>query len=281
MIQICEKNKKCLATLIAAFLVILSVYFVFKSLSEFKNYKIMHEQVMNTVTLSGHGEVNAVPDIATISFSIHKEAKTVKEAQDQTSIVEQKVLAFLKISGVENKDIKASDVSFYPKYEYQQAKCPTIPMGVGTAGVTVSSTSAYYCPPNRSVIIGYEVNESITVKIRNTDNVGKIVQGIGELEVSELNGPNFAIDDEDALKAEARKEAIKDAKTKAKVLAKDLGVHLGDVVSFSENGDYPYPMYASKSLVEDSYGSGGSAPAVIPVGENTISSDVSITFQIR
>lgn len=279
--QIFEKNKKYVICLVSVFLIILSVYFVFKSISEFKNYEVMNNQVVNTVTLSGHGEVNAIPDIASVYFTIRKEAKTVKEAQDQVALVEQKVLSFLKISGVEDKDIKTSDASFYPKYEYQQAKCPTIPRGAGSAGITVSPTSVYYCPPGKSVITGYEASESITVKIRKTDDVGKIMQGIGELEVSELNGPNFTIDNEDGLKAEARKEAIDDARSKAKVLARDLGVHLGKVVSFSENGNYPMPMYATKSMMEDSVMSGSVAPAVIPAGENTISSDVSITFQIR
>ena len=266
-----EKNKKDLVGLASIFLIIISVYFVFKTISEYTNFRTMQKQVLNTITLTGHGEVSAVPDIATISFSIRKEAATVKEAQDQVATVEQKVLGFLKISGVEDKDVKAADVSFSPKYEYQYDK-------------TIVCTK-FNCPPNpgKSVIVGYEANESITVKIRNTENVGKIVQGIGELEVSELNGPNFTIDDEDALKAEARKEAIAEAKTKAKVLARDLGVHLGEVVSFGENGDYPVPMYAkTMSVSMDSLGVEQAAvSSQVPKGENTISSDVSITFQIR
>jgi uncharacterized protein YggE len=270
MMQIFEKNKKYVLILVSVFLIILSVYFVFKSISEFKNYSVMNSQVMNTVTLSGHGEVSAVPDLATISFSIRKEAKTVKEAQDQVATIEQKVLGFLKISGVADKDIKTADASFYPKYEYQTATSTTM-------------CTKFSCPPvtSKSVIIGYEASESITVKIRKIDDVGKIMQGIGALEVSELNGPNFTIDNEDGLKADARKEAIDDARSKAKVLAHDLGVHLGKIVSFSENGNYPYPMYAEKAMLDSSMSAGSAAPAVIPAGENTISSDVSITFQIR
>jgi len=109
--------------------------------------------------------------------------------------------------------------------------------------------------------------------------VGKIMQGLGTLGVSDLNGPNFSIDNEDALKAQARKKAIDDAKEKAATLAKDLGVRLGKITSFSESGNYPSPMYdrgmMSVSAAKES------APAQIPKGENTISSDVSITYEIR
>jgi uncharacterized protein len=233
----------------------------------------------NTISFSGHGEVNAVPDIANIYFTISKDGATVKEAQAGVAVVEKKALDLLKAKGVADKDIQTANASFNPKYEYRQAVCPSIPMGAGTAGVTVSPSSPYYCPPNKQVITGYTASESITVKIRNTDNVGDIMQGLGTTGVSDLNGPNFAIDKEDVLKTQARKLAIDDAKAKAESLAKDLGVRLGKITSFSENGNYPI-MYAQGAMMSDKAVS-APAPAVIPKGQNTISSDVTITYEIR
>ena len=236
-------------------------------------------RIPNTISFSGHGEVTAVPDIANIYFTISKDAGTVKDAQAGVAVIEKKALDLLKAKGVADKDIKTANASFNPKYEYRNAVCPPIPMGAGSAGVTVSPTSPYYCPPGKQVLVGYTASESITVKVRNTDSVGDIMQGLGTTGVSDLNGPNFAIDKEDALKAQARKLAIDDAKAKAKVLAKDLGVRLNKITSFSENGNYPI-MYATNVSVKDSAGA-APAPAVIPKGENTISSDVTITYEIR
>lgn len=233
----------------------------------------------NTIAFSGHGEVTAVPDIANIYFTINKDDKTVKDAQAGVATIEKKALDFLKAKGVADKDIKTTNASFNPKYEYQRAICPSVPVGAGTAGVTVPSPSPYYCPPGKQVLTGYTASESITVKVRNIDSVGDIMQGLGTTGVSDLNGPNFAIDKEDALKAEARKKAIDDAKAKAKVLAKDLGIRLGKITSFSENGNNPI-MYANDFMMKSSEVE-SSAPAVIPKGENTISSDVTITYEIR
>ncbi len=251
---------------LVAFLVavIVNVLFGFMPCSRYDN------KPGNTIAFSGHGEVTAVPDIANVYFTISKDAKTVKEAQTLVAQIEKKSLDFLKENNVLDKDIKTSNASFYPKYEYQYDTKIIIPC------------TEYDCPsrPGKSVITGYTASESITVKVRNTDDVGKIMQGLGTLGVSNLSGPNFAIDNEDGLKAEARKKAIDDAKEKAKVLAKDLGVHLGKITSFSESGDYPMPMYAKKMSAEDSVSS-GSAPAEIPKGENTISSDVTITYEIK
>src|SRR3989338_1094536 len=253
------------------FVVVLSLFFAVKFLSEFRSYGMMGSNEANTITLSGHGEVSAVPDIENIYFSIHKEGKTVKEAQEAVATVEKSAFDSLKASGVAEKDIKTSNASFNPKYKY-----------VYDTRVSMPCTQ-YGCPPNSgdNVIVGYEAYESITVKVRNTDEVGKIMQDLGTLGVTDLNGPDFSIDDEDALKAEARKEAIEDARTKAKVLANDLGVRLGRIASFSENDGYGGPIYYAKDAMMLEGASTAPAPAQIPKGDNIISSDVTVTYEIR
>lgn len=263
--EIPNEYKKNIYLALFVFLIIVSLYFAVKFLSEFKSYGMIGSKEVSTITLSGHGEVNAVPDIAGVDFTISKEAKTVKEAQNLVAEVEKKALAFLKEAGVADKDIKTSNASFNPKYEYKYEKVVCNEFG---------------CPPNngKSVIVGYEASESITVKVRNTDDVGKIMQGLGGLGVSNLYGPNFSIDNEDGLKAEARKKAIDDAKEKAKILARDLGVKLGKISSFNESGNYPMPMYAKTMMAESAV---RDSAAVIPKGENTISSDVTIVYEIR
>ena len=76
-------------------------------------------------------------------------------------------------------------------------------------------------------------------------------------------------------------QAIEDAKEKAKVLSRDLGVRLGRVASFSESGNY-YPYYATANLYKAEDATQSSAPLPeLPKGENTISSDVTITYEIR
>jgi hypothetical protein len=251
------------------FLFILSVFFVLKIYTEAR-YGGENDRNINTISFTGHGEVTAVPDIANVSFTIEKDAKTVKDAQAKVAEVEKKAIDFLvKDSNIALKDIKTNNASFYPKYEYRYDAPSMMPC------------TQYGCPPNpgKSVITGYTATESITVKIRNTDDAGKVIQGLGVLEVSSLYGPAFEVDDEDGLKAQARKLAIDEAKEKAKVLAKDLGVRLVRINSFSENGNYPIMYGAGKMMMADSVSM--PAPAELPKGENIISSDVTITYEIR
>ncbi len=272
MIEIPSQYVRNLYKLALVFFTILSILYAVRILAEFRFYQNA-DLGFNSITLSGHGEVSAVPDLANVSFNIQKEAKTAKEAQEAVAVVEKAVLDFLKSSSVEDKDIKTVNASFNPKYDYQQKLCPQV---MGVDGVMMPS---YYCG-GKQILVGYEAYENITVKVRVADDAGKIMQGLGDLGVSDLSGPNFTIDDEDALKAEAKKLAIDDAKVKAKVLAKNLDVKLGKIMSFSDNGDYPTPYYGESMMSADSKAV-NSAPAEIPKGENTITADVTITYEIR
>ncbi len=261
--------KKGISLMVVVLLVVGSLYLFVKAVSVFMSEDMMGSKMESTITLTGHGETKVAPDIASVYFTIRKEAKTSKEAQEMVAEVEKKALDFLKQNGVEDKYIKAESVSFYPKYEYKYETSIMAPC------------NEYGCPPRpgKSVVTGYEASEGISVKIKDLDSVGKIMDGLATAGVGELSGPNFEIEDEEEAKADARKKAIDEAKEKAEVLARDLGVRLGKVVSFNESGNY-YPMYMRGGVAMD-MAKAESAPAQIPQGENTISSDVTITYEIK
>lgn len=251
------------------FLAIVSLYFVTKIATEIRQYSLLGAGVpaSNTISFNGTGEVFAVSDIAEITYTVRHTEKTVQAAKDKVSVSSKKALEFLKSSGVEEKDIKTISYNSYPKYDYQSG--PEI------------ACMALNCPrPGKQVLIGYDVSETVTVKVRNTDNAGKIIDGITNLGISELSGPNFAIDDEEKLKTEARAKAIADAKVKADLLSRQLGVKLVRIVNFTESGNYP--MYFKTEAAN----AGGAAmdSAAVPAlskGEQKITSNVTITYEIR
>jgi uncharacterized protein YggE len=280
-----EENKKRLFQAGIALLIILSVYYAVKIFSEIKKDSLLGESATPaTISFSGHGEVSAVPDIANIYFTISKDAETIKDAQAGVAVIEKSALDLLKAKGVDAKDIQTADASFNPKYEYKQAVCPpSLPTPIPlNGGVSSGSTimSPVYCNPGKQIIVGYTASESITVKVRNVDNVGDIMQGLGATGVFNLNGPDFAIDNPDALQVQARKLAIDDAKAKGQVLAKDLGVSLGKIESFSDDNANGV-IYAPRAEAISAGAVSASAPAMIPKGQNTITSDVTITYEIK
>ena len=143
----------------------------------------------NTIVVSGTGDTYAAPDIATVSFSVTKEGATVATAQKLVDEKMNAAIVALKGMGIADKDIKLENNSFNPKYDYG-TPC------YGGMGIPCSQTSPK--------IIGYEATRSVVVKVRKLDNAGTVVTALGTLGATNLYGPTFSLDDEDAVNAAAR-----------------------------------------------------------------------------
>lgn len=270
--------------------IVLTAYVGILALGELKGYRHIGGGVpgSNVITVSGEGEVFAVPDIAELTFEVAEEASTLDAAQEAAAEKMNAIIAFLEEEGIDERDIKTTYYSANPKYEWTDQPTPlgaeiqAMGYGGGTSGSAgVSSPDYYYPQPRNQVIVGYEVRQSVAVKVRDTDKAGEILSGAGSLGATNMYGPTFTIDDEDELQRQARKAAIEDAREKARELARDLDVKLVRVVSFSESGGGYYPMYRGgiEMMAYDS----DEAKAIpeLPVGENSITAYVTITYEIR
>lgn len=248
-------------------LILLSVFLLMKVISDFKKLPNIGKEIypQSTIMVSGKGEAYAIPDIASFSFSVTEVGSTVKQAQEKADQKINKALSVVREAGVEDKDVKTTNYNVYPKYEWNQIVCITYP-----------------CPSGKQVLIGYEINQTITVKVRDTEKVGDMVTKIGATEISNISGVEFTVDDREQYVAKAREDAIKEAKTKAKELAKQLGVKLGKMMYYNENGDYPIyygeGMGGAKDMMVSSI---APARAELPTGETKITSEITITYEIR
>ncbi len=254
-----------------ALFVILFVFVAAISLKTLREigYVGVNTAMTSTINVDGTGHVFSIPDVATFTFTVNEKAKTVAEAQSKATTKINSSLKVVKDQGIVEKDISTQSYSINPEYEYQNASCPR--------GDTVT-----YCPPGKSVLVGYSVNQTIQVKIRDLAKAGSIFTAIGQTGVSGLNGLDFSVDDPETLKSEAREKAIANAKVKAEKLAKQLGVKLVKIISYSDNSGM-----SERGYVSYAYGKGGDmmssvAPAPeVPTGESKITSNVSITYEIQ
>jgi uncharacterized protein YggE len=218
------------------------------------------DEQRNSIAVSGKGEVVVKPDLATVTFSINEENLDVAKAQDAVNTTMGKILASLKGNGVDEKDIKTTGYNIYPRYEYINA-------------------TAYPYNGGTRVLAGYNVTQNVEVKIRDLTKAGKIVSSMGEFGVTDMSGLTFTNDKYDDLSKEARDKAIVQARDEAKKLAKALGVRLGDIISYSEGGNYP--IYYDRAVMSSAPMGKGGVEAVLPTGENKITSNVSITYEIK
>jgi len=263
-------HKGLMVKSLVVFLAVLSVFFLVKIYGSIKENGFIGQDIypQTTISVTGEGEISAVPDIATFSFSVVEEAKTVAEAQNIANEKMNKALAFLKEAGVDEKNIKTTGYNIYPRYEWWAKE-------IGCYGLNCP------VPDKERKLVAYEISQNVSVRLEEIDQAGEILSGIGAFEVSNVSGLNFEIDDEDGLRREAREIAIQEAKGKAKELAKDLGVSLVKLVSYSSNEGNIYPQYAKMDMALGVGGGEVSSPAEIPVGENEIKITVYLTYEIK
>lgn len=218
-----------------------------------------NDKVVNTISFSGKGEVVVKPNIATVSFGVQAEHLDVSKAQTEATTKMNNIIDLLKNKEVEEKDIKLTNYSIYPRYDYIQER--------------------FYPYSGKQNLAAYVVSQTVEVRIRDISKAGEILSGVGEFGVTDVSGLTFTVDNEDEVKEQARDLAINNAKAQAESLAQSLGVKLVKITNFTEGGNYPiyYKMNESMAL-----GMGGdNATPQVPMGENKIISQVNITYEIR
>ncbi len=209
--------------------------------------------VRDTFTIEGEGKVSGTPTLAEISFGLLSEGSDVAKIQKDNTQKVNAMIAAVKQLGIAEKDIQTSQYSINPKYDYRDGA---------------------------SKIIGYQVSQSVNLKLRDLSKIGDVLTKVGQLGGNQVNGPSFTIDDPSSLKQEARMKALEDARKKAEALSDVLGVKIGRVVTFTEssNNSGPIPMMYREMAAMDA-----SAPVANPTiqaGSLDVMSNVSVTFEV-
>ena len=225
------------------------------------------------VTVTGEGKAYGKPDVATVVLGAHTEAVSSQDAVTRNNDIMNAVIAAIKESGVEDKDIKTIMYQLAPMYDYGT--------GDGGGGV-VPMMYPYPMPDQKRTVTGYSLDQQIEVKIRNFDKINEVLDKAAENGANNVGQLQFTIDDIEKVRAEARENAIAQAKEKAKSLFKESGLRTVKLVNIYE-GYGPMPYYG--------YGLGGgsmdkaeSIPATAPQlqpGQTEITTTVNLTYRVR
>jgi uncharacterized protein YggE len=241
--------------------VLLALFLLVLTLNTFKDWQTPAQPV-NTISVSGTGEAYETPDIATFSFGVSADSAKVSDAQTSVTTKTNAILTALEALGIASADIQTTNYSISPKYTYTSTLCQ----------VNVP------CPASKQIPDGYTVSNSVTVKVRKIDDAGTALVAVADNGGTNVSGLSLTLDNPDAPQADARAKAIADAKAKAQVLAKDLGVSLGQVVTFSDDTNTGTPMPIYMNVMSAS----AVAPApTIATGQNQVTDNVTITYEIR
>ena len=205
--------------------------------------------IYQTVSFAGEGKVKAEPDTAKVDIGLVTEGKDTISVQNENSSKMNAVIKFLKERGIGEADIKTSNYSLSPKYEYGKGK---------------------------SSLVGYVLNQNLTVTVRNLDKIGEILDGAVSSGANQINSVSLFVDKPEELKNKAREEAVKNAKEKAKSISQIAGFRLGRLVNFQEN------LFGEPPVFFETMAKGGAAPAPqIEPGSQEIKVNVTLTYLIK
>jgi len=249
-----KENK--IVTFYAWFLV-LTVFFLWVIHYFNISYPItMTQKTASELAVVGEGKVDITPDTASVDLGIIvNDAKSVEEAQTKINTINNAIIAGVQSVGVDKNDVKTSNYSINPNYDYEG----------GGAGV----------------ITGYNGNVTVTVKVRDTQKLAEVIQQATAGGANQVMGTNYSVDKPENYREQARQKAIDNAKEQAQKLASQLGIRLGKVVNIveSSSGAGPMPMFYEKAALSLDARGGTNMPAPdLQPGTQTISSTVTLYF---
>jgi uncharacterized protein YggE len=204
-----------------------------------------------SISMTGHGEVRAAPDMAQVSAGVTSNAITAAQALAANSSRMKSVFAALEKLGVPEKNIQTTSFFVSPQY-----------------------TNGDNNNPRR--LTGYQVNNEVSVRLEDIAKLGGTLDALVTAGANQMNGISFSIRDTGPILEKARAAAITDARARAETYARAAGVSLGPILSISEGGaEPPRPvMYRMAAAM-------AAPPPPVAAGEQSVTADISVVWEIH
>jgi uncharacterized protein YggE len=207
------------------------------------------QQTQRQITVIGSAQVEAVPDLASITAGVDTQAATAAEAMAANTEAMGAVFAALEAAGIERRDIQTSQLNLNPVFDTPETPTP------------------------QPRVIGYQASNMVTIKVRQVDRLGPVIDAATAAGGNRLYGIGFEVSDPSAALNEVREKAVADARAKAELFARAGGVTLGQVLTIRESPGMggPVPMFARAEAA---------APPV-SAGTVALSIDVEVVYGIE
>lgn len=198
------------------------------------------------VELTVMEEVEAEPDIVTVGAGVTTNAPTAVEALRQNSQAMRAVIDRIKSLGVAERDIQTSSINLNARYDYDQQR-------------------------QEQVFRGYQASNRVSVKLREIEETGEVLDALVAAGATDLNGPQFGLEDDEAAKAQARRAAMQRAEAQAREYAALAGysdIRLLEINETVRGRSGPQPIAVTASRMMDAAESAPVEPGLVTTGIN-------------
>ncbi|MGG0656127.1 SIMPL domain-containing protein [Rummeliibacillus pycnus] len=202
---------------------------------------------LRIITVKGNGEVTATPNYVQLQVEVITNGKTVSDAAGENAVTMDRVIQSLLALGIPREDIQTASYTISPKYDYIEGK---------------------------QVFRGYEVTNTITVKIRDVSQVGTVIDTAVKNGANSVSGIQFKVEHSEQYYHEALSLALRDAQSKANTIAETMHLHNPPTpIEIIEEGANEPILYKSAAFASQS------VTTPIEQGVITISAILRVKFQ--
>jgi uncharacterized protein YggE len=211
------------------------------------------ESVSRYVTVVAEGFVEASPDELWLTVSARQVGQDLETLQALVDKAAAQVAAAAAANGVEPEDVDSSRLSAGPEYEWRK---------------------------NERVLVGQAVQRDITLRVRNLDTYGKLMQQLSRLSLYRIEQPRLAHSNLDGLRIEALRAALALARAKAEAIAAGVKARLGEVLYVRENGAFEPPVPAGRVMMAEMASADAPEP-VFNFAKQRISASVEVSYTLK
>jgi uncharacterized protein len=207
------------------------------------------------VRVTGTAEVKVVPDRAVILLGVQKQDSRASVAKHAEDAAARKILASLKASGIDERDIQTTYLSLQPQTRYV-----------------------------KKVRVSYFVaQQTLTVTVRDLSKLDFLLEEIVQAGGNRIDSISYEIGDLRKYRDQARDLAVKAAREKATALAHALGQDVGKAQSIEEAQNYE--AYSASNTIQNGFSYDGAptraAGPSLAVGQTSISASVTVAFELN
>ena len=205
--------------------------------------------------VQGSAEIRVAPDLGVVRLGVAEEARAAREAQSAVNATAGAILDAVRGVGIEERNVQTVRVVLSPLYSSRR-------------------------PDDREEprIVGYRASNTVSVRVDDLGLVGQVIDVALEAGANQLEGVSFGLQDDQAVRQLALRQAIAEARGKADAMADALGVELDAIISVTEDN-----VFVRQPVIETArvMALQGEAPTSVSPGEVSVSASVSIEYRIE
>jgi uncharacterized protein YggE len=208
---------------------------------------------LSSIRVTGDARVSARPDRVQIDLGVQTQAPLSQDAANSNARSLDAVLAAVRKAAGPSGQLKTVSYSLSPNYQYHSSG-------------------------GEPTITGYTALNVVQVTLDDLGRIGDVIDAATRAGANRVQGIQFTLRDQDAVRAEALREAATRARAEAEVLAGALNLKVLRVLTVEEASPQIIPVRAHMAVARTA---ASAAEVATPVEAGTLELSANVTLTVE